>query len=258
MDKVSGNESRLFVGALARGLQVLAAFGEGRTTMNLVELTEVTGLSKSAIQRFTHTLEAAGYLKKDPKTKRYSLTVYSLAIGLNYLQGNPLISKANPYLHSLCRISGESCSVSERDGTDVVFLARFPSHKELFFYLPIGARLPMYCTAPGRAILSKFPIDETNQVLQNSKLVSYTANTITDPQRIIELVEEARSTGFSWADSEVYNGDINISAPILDRKGIAIGAVNISVPSSRWSIEEARRVLGPQVVQTALAISAKR
>ena len=43
---------------------------------------------------------------------------------------------------------------TEPDETDMVFIARFPSHKRFFIHTPIGRRLPMYCTASGRAYLA--------------------------------------------------------------------------------------------------------
>ncbi|TAM37626.1 MAG: hypothetical protein EPN61_14970 [Burkholderiaceae bacterium] len=82
-----------------------------------------------------------------------------------------------------------------------------------------------------------------------------TANTIIDLGRFKDLLEEAYVNGFAWADSEYYNGDINISAPILDPKGTPVAAVNISAASSRFTLAQAKTELGPQVIETARAIS---
>ena len=69
----SAEDSPLFVAALASGVSVLRAFSEGRPAMTLPELAEATGLSKSSVQRFTHTLWTLGYLRKDPASKKFSL-----------------------------------------------------------------------------------------------------------------------------------------------------------------------------------------
>lgn len=253
-----GQASRLYVSALARGISILSAFGTGRSSMNMQELVTATGLSRSAIQRFVHTLTTEGYLRRDERSKRYMPTVKSLAIGLKYLQGNALIDRANPYLHTLSRTCGESTSLSERDDINVVYLARFPGPQELYLYLPPGSRLPMYCTASGRAILSASPQADTERVIAQSDLRSYTSTTITDPARLREIVEEARQMGFAWGNGEYFHGDINVSAPILGENGEAIGAINIAAPSSRWTIEDAKRQLGPLVLETARAINADR
>jgi IclR family transcriptional regulator, pca regulon regulatory protein len=69
------------------------------------------------------------------------------------------------------------------------------------------------------------------------------------------MVQKGRQDGYSYADQEYYRGDINVAAPILGVDGWAIAAINISVPVSRWSVEEARRELAPHVIETARAIS---
>ena len=83
-------DSPLFIAALARGVSVLRAFSEGRPAMTLPELAEATGLSKSSVQRFAHTLWTLGYLRKDPASKKFSLGPWSLELGMKYVQTSPL------------------------------------------------------------------------------------------------------------------------------------------------------------------------
>ena len=251
----SGKDSRLFITSLDRGLQVLTAFSERRASMKLSELAHAAGMSKSSAQRFAFTLVALGYLRKDEVTKEFSLAPRSLETGLRYLQTSALIKCANPYLHSLNRACKETCTLAEPDGLDIVYVARFPAHKEMFVNMPVGMRIPMFCTASGRAILSRLDIDVALDTLRRSNRVAYTANTITALARLQNLLSEARASGFAWADSEYYSGDVNISAPILDASGTPIAAVNISAAASRFKLAQAKLELGPQVVETARAIS---
>ena len=53
---------RLFVTALARGLEVLSAFRAGDGTLGNLELAKRTELPKTTISRITHTLTQLGYL----------------------------------------------------------------------------------------------------------------------------------------------------------------------------------------------------
>lgn len=249
------DESRLFVTSLARGLQVLTAFWEGSPSMKLADLAHASGLSKSATQRFSHTLVALGYLRKDPVTKEFSLAPRSLEIGLRYLQTSTLTVGASPYLHALNRTCQETCSLAEPDALDMVYVARFPAHKEMFINMPIGKRIPMYCTASGRAVLSRIDRDLAMDMLSRCDRKPYTANTITALDRLQDLLEEARTNGYAWSHSEYYSGDINISAPILDPTGVPVAAVNISAASSRFTLARAQAELAPQVIETARAIS---
>lgn len=247
-------DSPLYITSLARGLQLLAAFREDRPSMKLAELADAAGMTKSAAQRFTYTLVALGYLRKNDVTKSYSLAPRSLEVGLRYLQTSQLVKNANPYLHSLNRTCLETCVLAELDGTDVVYIARFPTQREMFVNMPIGMRLPVYCTASGRAMLSKLPQQHASELIAACNRVAYTPETITDPARLEALLADARANGFAWANGEYYNGDINVSAAILAPNGTPVGAVNVSLPSSRWTLVSAIAEIGPQVIETARAI----
>ena len=247
--------SPLYVTALAKGLTVLTAFDPSRPAMNLLELAEATGLNKSTIQRSVFTLEAMGYLARDGGSKRYRLTVKSLEVGTGYLQTAELIERANPFIQQLNRQTGESCNLLEPWGTDMVYVARFTSHKEMPIHVPIGQRLPIYCTAAGRAYLSALPTEAAASCIERSNLVAFTAHTVTDPAEIMELLQRARTDGFSLIAEEIYVGDIAVGACIVNAEGQPLASINISVPHSRWRPEQVRSELAPQLVNTARAIS---
>ena len=145
-------------------------------------------------------------------------------------------------------------SLSEPDGTDMVFVARFPSHKHIAIHMPVGRRLPMFCTASGRAYLSALPQEEVEELLGRSLPQAFTPSTITDLRVIRKLVAEARHNGYAWANEEYFRGDINIAAPVRDAKGIALGAINVSLPTSRWTLDAGRERIPPMLLETVRAI----
>lgn len=246
--------SPLYISALERGLRVLEAFGSGSDAMSLPEVTAAARLTKSATQRALYTLNQLGYLAKDPRTKQYRLTSKCLGSGYTYLDKNQLVRRANPHLHALNTLCGETCSLSEPSNNTMVFVARYPSHKSLYVYFPTGFKIPMYCSAPGRSFLSRLPKDEARKLIESTDLIPYTETTITDSQMLLELTDEARRNGFAWANGEFFQGDISVGSAILDKAGRPIGAVNISVPSSRWTLQRACKELGPKVLETSRAI----
>jgi IclR family transcriptional regulator, pca regulon regulatory protein len=248
-------DSPLFNSSVAKGLLVLMAFGSERRSMKLPEIAMAAGIGKSAAQRFTFTLEALGYLRKDPTTKRYSLSPKVLELGLRYVHADWLVEHANPHLLELNRLSGETVNLSEPDGQDMVFVARFPGHKQIAVHMPLGRRLPMFCTASGRAYLSARPEDEAEAIIGGSDLVPYTPRTMTEREQVLDLIRQARRDGYAFAEEEYYRGDINVAAPVLGAGGRSVAAINISVPVSRWSLEDARRRLAPLVMDTARAVS---
>jgi len=247
-------DNRLYVQSFAKGVEVILAFGAGRSEMNLPEIAAVTGMSKSAAQRFTFTLEALGYLAKHPETKRYRLTPKVIELGYRYLLTDPVVERASPYLLELNRKCGENINIAQPDGTDMVYVGRFPSFFHMPVYMPIGRRLPMYCTAAGRAYLAALDPRAAAEILDRSRLERYTPTTVTDRQALLDLIARAREEGFSTADGEYYQGDLGIGIALTDRRGQPVGSVNLAAPSSRWTLARMKRELAPQLMETCRLI----
>jgi IclR family transcriptional regulator, pca regulon regulatory protein len=252
---MNGTYSPLFIQSLATGLEVLLAFNAERTAMNLPEIAEASGITKSAAQRFAFTLEALGFLRRDPATKRYSLDPRTLNFGYHYLLSSPLIARANPYLLELNRRSRETVNLSEPCGVEMVVIARFPSPEHSIVHMPIGRRLPMFCTASGRAYLSALPENEARAILKASDRIRMTPTTVTDLGRLMALVAEAREHGFAYANQEYYRGDLNLAVPLLNVSGRPIAAMNLSAATSRWTMEKLREQMVPMLIETARLIS---
>ena len=91
--------------------------------------------------------------------------------------------------------------------------------------------------------------------IQKQMIAAYTPGTTLDRSRIVALIDEARLSGAAFAVSEFFRDDINVAAPVFDRRGAAIAAVGISVPVTRWTIQEVRKQLAPLVIETARTVS---
>ncbi len=245
----------LFNDSAQKALAVLEVFGQGRRVLKLAEAAELAGISKASAQRCIHTLEVLGYLQRDRRSTGWGLTPRALGVAHAYLSGYRLIEQATRHLIDLNQATGESVSLSEPDGTEMVFVARFPSHKRFLIHMPVGTRLPMYCTASGRAYLSVLPSAEAQNLLRRSSLRALTAMTITDPKRILALIDAARQDGYACSDQECYRSDLTVAAPVIGEGGHPVGAVNISAPASRWTLEDMRAKLAPLLIETARAVS---
>lgn len=245
----------LFNSSVQKALAILESFGGDRRLLSLAELAASVGMTTSSAQRCTHTLVRLGYLRRDAHLKRWVLTARSLALAESYLSGHGLLEQATTHLIDLNQASGESVSLSEPDGADMVFIARFPSLKRFYIHMPVGRRLPMYCTASGRAYLAALPAGAARRLLRAAQPRALTPYTLTDPRQIWKRVASARSAGYAWSDQECYRGDLTIAAPVLNEDGEPLAAVNISAPTSRWTMAELRSKLAPLLLQTAQAAS---
>jgi IclR family transcriptional regulator, pca regulon regulatory protein len=113
----------------------------------------------------------------------------------------------------------------------------------------------MYCTASGRAYLAALPAAAAERIVRGSPLQPLTPLTLTDPRQILKRIAAAGEAGYAWSDQECYRGDLTIAAAVLAADGQPLAAVNISAPTSRWTLAELRSKLAPLLLQTARAAS---
>src|SRR5690348_9117408 len=110
-----------FIEALARGLEVIAAFPAGRPAMTLTDVAAATGLARPTARRILLTLAELGYVRVDGGG--YALTPRVLELGVAYVRSQGLWDVARPHLEALCAQTRESCSIAQLDGSDIVYVA---------------------------------------------------------------------------------------------------------------------------------------
>ncbi|WP_370462036.1 IclR family transcriptional regulator [Phyllobacterium sp. SYP-B3895] len=245
----------LMVRSVEKAFRVLEAFDGSNRSLSLAQIGANVGLDKSAAQRFTHTLNKLGYLQKDPITKRFELSLRSLEMARHFITANPLVNQAMPYLLHLSRETEEAVNLTLPDGTDIVFAARFMSRHMLNTDVVVGTRMPAFCTAPGRAILSRLPMDEALSLLERSPLQAFTSQTVHAIDALIARLETARNAGYATTWGEFFPGDLSVASAVLDQSGRPVAAVNIGVSNARYTSEKAEEMFAPLVVAATRSIS---
>lgn len=251
-------QSSLFIGSTEKTFRVLHAFDGQSRHLTMIDIARAAGLDRSATQRAVYTLEVLGYLQRVPGTRNYGLTSKVLQFSYNYIRANELIDKASPYLLDLSRELGETTNVQELDGHEIVFVARFPGRHLVNIDIVVGARLPALFTASGTAMLSRLPEEQVREVLAQTRLEPMTHFTEIDPEKLMERIRAAARRGYAAVESETVLGDISVAAPITDHDGHAVAAINISVPTTRWTMERVEAELAKHVQVAATSISKSR
>jgi IclR family pca regulon transcriptional regulator len=243
-----------FVQSLERGLAVIRAFGEDRPELTLSEVAQHTGLTRAAARRFLLTLADLGYVHADGR--RFSLSPRVLELGYAYLSSLSLPEIAEPHLERLAAEVRESSSVSVLDGDDIVYVARVPTSRIMRVAINVGTRFPAHATSMGRVQLAALAESELDAYLARADLRALTANTVTDPARLRAELDRIRAQGWALVDQELEEGLRSVAAPIRDRAGRVVAAVNVSAHASRASRDTVRRVLLPPLLATAGRIEA--
>jgi IclR family transcriptional regulator, pca regulon regulatory protein len=147
-----------FVEALARGLAVLACFDADHPSMSLTEVATAAGLARPTARRLLLTLEELGFVRS--AGARFQLTPKVLTLGMAYVGALGLWDIARPHLETLVARTGESSSMAQLDGSDIVYVARVSVPKLIALRVEIGTRFPAARTSQGKVLLAALSSDQ--------------------------------------------------------------------------------------------------
>lgn len=238
--------------SLQRALAILNTFSMTSPALTLRELSERLVLHRSTVYRLAVNLVAAGVLKYDDTTRKYSLGLRLFELGAVVVNDMNLPIKARPYLVELRNRTDETVHLGILDGTDVVYVEKFESSHSLKLSGLYGSRRPLYATALGRVLLAGLPPEEARaRVLASGPLVKRTPHTVNDIDSVMRKVQQVREQGYSYDDQETEIGLRCIAAPVRDFSGAVVAAVGISGPAFR--IHKDRLIAFRQAVEEAAA-----
>ena len=243
-----------FVEALARGLDVLRAFETERGPMTLSEIADAAALARPTARRFLLTLEELGFVRSD--RAGFVLTPKVLSLGMAYVSSLGLWDIAQPHLEQLVRTTGESSSMAQLDGSDIVYIARVSVPKIISLRVEIGTRFPAAQTSQGKVLLAALGPQELERVLaepSRSGLPPYIGRGRDELQTDLTMV---RARGWALADEELAPGVRSVAVPVRDGAGRVRAAANVTVHAAETSIERLVNDHLPLLQRTAGEISA--
>ena len=240
-----------FVESLARGLDVIACFDADHPVMTLTEVAAAAGLARPTARRLLLTLEELGFVRTVGVA--FQLTPRVLTLGMAYIGALGLWEIARPHLEALVARTGESSSMAQLDGSDIVYIARVSVPKLIALRVEVGTRFPAYATSMGRVLLAALGPQALDGYLATAELSELTPKTITAPDALRTALSRVASQGYALVDQELEVGLRSIAVPVRAR-GRVVAALNVSMHASRGSSEAARRELLPPLRETAHAI----
>jgi len=242
-----------YVQSFARGLEVIRSFSAAAPQQTLSEVAARTGLTRAGARRILLTLQTLGYLESDGRLFR--LTPRILDLGFAYLSSMPISDLAEPLMEALTDRVHESCSAAVLDGPEIVYVLRVHTHKIMSTNLAVGSRLPAFWTSLGRVLLAGLPGDELRARLAALPRRQFTQHTVLDDETLLARIAEAREQGWCLVNQELEEGLISVAAPLKNRAGDTVAALNISGQANRTSAEMMQGQLLPELLATAQAIS---
>ncbi len=241
---------------VAKAISILDILGlNAEDGISLSELCAQISIPKSSAHRYLVTLQELG-LAERKSNERYYLGTRIIEIAGKYLLKSDLRTESQATLDELAEITGETIHLAVPSGTQVVYIAKVESKHALSMYSHIGARLPMYCTALGKAILAYSSAGELEAVV-GEPLITRTPNSIVSVEALAAELAEIRRKGYAVDNEENEVGIRCVGAPIFDFMTRPVGAISISAPCDRMDHERCNS-LGVLVKLAAHKVSKRK
>ena len=248
-----------FVEALARGLDVLACFDDRHPRMSLTEVHHATGLARPTARRLLLTLAELGFVRLEEG--QFTLTPKVLTLGMAYVGSLGLWDVARPHLEALVAQTGESSSMAQLDGSDIVYVARVSVPKIITFRVVIGTRFPAVQTSQGKVLLAALdPAALAATLAEPSRSGLPTAPPPpANPRDLAALEDELRTVrarGWALADEELAPGIRSVAVPVRDGCGEVRAAMNVTVHAAETSLATLVDDCLPRLIKAASDVSA--
>ena len=254
---VSKNHDVYFVPSLQRGLHVLEVIAEARQPLGATEIARQIGVTRSSAFRLIYTLRHMGFLETARDGRSFTLGPRVLNIGFAYLASMDIIDVARADLELLRDRTNVSAHLSIRDGGEMLYLICIQTRSGFLSTINVGARFPAYATPMGWLLLSDLSTRELAALYGGAPMHELTSQTPTDIATLAQRVSQAVIDGYVLSRAIIEPGGSSIAAPVHDKSGKVVAAIDIAGPDSAFDIARLDRDYLTEVLSTARRISAR-
>jgi DNA-binding IclR family transcriptional regulator len=245
------------VQAVTRALSLLEILANESAPVSISELAKKANLKLTTVHRLLYTMMYRGFIEQEPVTQRYRLGLKAFEIGNAALASLDLRSIAHPYLKKLAEEVNETTNLAILDGAEVVYIDQVESTNIVIvkMFARVGSRGPAYCTGTGKVLLAGLDLEDVRRRMANVKFVKFTEQTITDIDRLIDVLKQIKQNGYALDFSERDDGVTCVAAPIMNYEGRWQAAISVSGPVQRMTSERISQEILPVLLEATYKIS---
>lgn len=219
---------------LGKAVTMLRAFRVEDQAVPLAELVRRTGLHKATVHRLAGELVANRLLDRVDGGYRLSGGLFEL--GMRASVERSLLEVAMPFLQDLYERTHETVHLGVREGHEVVYIAKIGGHRQARAPSRAGGRMPLHCTAIGKALLAHSDPALRREVL-SAPLERRTPHTIVAPGLLRRQLTQVTESGVAFEHEESAPGLNCVAAPVFGAGDGLLAAVSITGPTSRFRPE---------------------
>jgi DNA-binding IclR family transcriptional regulator len=248
------SEANFQVPALERGLEILETLRHHSEGLGINEAARLLEIPVNSAFRILNTLLQYGYVQRDAKSKKFTLSTKLFSIACDHASETTLIEAALPVMRKLRDVLKETVVISVISGQEGIVLEQVPGLHQFRFVCDPGTRQAPHASASTKAILAYLPEDERCAVLDGLPMPRFTEHTITSRQLFFQELRQVKKDGYALDQAEALEGVVCAAAPVFDRQGYPVAAITVTGPVTRMHLDQLPE-LGRKVQEHAHRIS---
>lgn len=219
--------------------------------LTLTEISKAISVPKSTLYPILQTMTDQNYIHLGKDSFLYKLGISTFCIGSSYSQDEYMLEFVKPIMKNVVAEIKELCQMGILEGNNVLYVLKEEPEVGLDIRIisRVGKRIPAYCTALGKALLSNYDIEEIKNLYPEG-LIPYTENSITDFDILNHQLSVIRNEHIANEHEEITKGLYCYAVP-LESNGNVIAALSVSIPKFRATTEKIELV-------TELLLNARR
>jgi DNA-binding IclR family transcriptional regulator len=250
------SKSKYQVPNLERALKILEHLAAHPENATMAEIARRLNYPNNSVFRILSTLDAHGYLIREPESKQYSISRKLLSLGYQALVETSLIEKSQDILRSLRNETGETALLGILlEGSGVV-LDQVLSHEPIKFMVSIGTKFALHTSAPAKAMLAFMDEREQDHQIKKIDFVRFNEQTICSAKEYRKELELTHQVGYGTDMGEEAVGINCVGAPVFDYRGQPCAAIWITGPEFRIPAKKIP-LIGQCVIKHAETLSTR-
>jgi len=232
---VRRKEPSSLIKAVNSALDLLEEFKGDKDELGVTELSKRLDIHKNKVFRLLATLETKGYIEQNKDTENYRLGVQSLKLSQTFIKQLGLVPPVKPFLKEIVKQCNEMAYIGIIRQNSVICLDVEESNQAVKVANHVGLRLPIHCTAIGKAQIAYATEGELEKLGVLDNMERFTPNTIVNRVEFIKHIKEVAKQGYAL-DNEEYNPGVKcVAVPIRDYTGRVVGGISVPGPSYRMT-----------------------
>lgn len=238
MENKTDNTGSGLVKSVRKSLKILKYIIDSDGEVSLTDIEKDLGYNVSTAHRLLKTLMEEGFISQNKDTKKYDIGPEMFFSWLGGRKPEKYFYRVTPILEECVKKTGETTNLFIRDGNEAVCITGCESHQTLRAFLMIGRRVPLTCTAAGKAFLSHIKEEELKRLINKAEFKQYLPNTLTDLESLLKDLAMSKDRGYTVENDEYEHMVTAVGVPVFDHNGRVICTISTIAPSTRVDEEK--------------------